>query len=149
MSEGSSDLKKIDYAALGQRFIEDPKMIEVASFFYSPRELVDLFYLCAQHRAGSEHVKEREEEFDRMLEQKAEERLREDIRKKKIPKRKLTEAFKEKQISNYKAELAVEILKNRKDILSKIEQKRKEIRNEIKRLESLLEKTDDEQEDKA
>lgn len=136
---------KFDYISFGQKLSNDPKMIELASLFYSPRELVDIFYLCAQHKAGPEQVKKREEEFDQMLEQKAEERFNEVMRKSR-GKLKMgeTEAYKQWQISSYKADIAAEILKNRKEVLDKIATKKIEIENEIQRLKAILKKIDDE-----
>ncbi len=134
---------EIDYIALGKKLISDPKMIEVASLFYSPRELVDLFYICAQHQAGPEEVKKREEEFERMIQRKAEERLYDAMRNVKKRDRKAhTEEYKQQQINKYKLEIAEEILQKRKEVLDKIDQKRAEIRREIKRLESKIDKKD-------
>ena len=142
-SPEDSKVPEFDYASFGQKLSDDPKMIELASLFYSPRELVDIFYLCAQHKAGD--GQKREEEFDRMLERKAEERFNEAMRKSKGRLRiGQTENYKKWQISGYKLDIATEMLKNRKEVLDKISQKRVEIENEIKRIEGLLEKMDDE-----
>lgn len=144
MAEASSskDLKstEFDYASFGQKLSSDPVMIEVASLFYSPRELVDIFYLCAQHQAGTEHVKKREEEFDQMLYQKARERYNEAVRKSKGRlKVGETEVYRQNQITSHKLDIATEMLRNRKEVLDRITRKRAEIENEIKRLKAILE----------
>lgn len=131
---------EFDYASFGQKLSSDPVMIELASLFYSPRELVDIFYLCAQHQAGAEHVKKREEEFDQMLYQKARERYNEAVRKSKGRlKMGETEAYRENQISSHKLDIATEMLQSRQEVLDRITRKRAEIEKEIKRLKVILE----------